>query len=200
MIALDSAQAPETSTPTTPRPTIQRYQFVRDLFELLIWIGAIYALVNLSTVRFVVDGQSMEPNFHDNDYLIVSRVNYLFGDPQRGDIIVFHYPGDPKEDYIKRVIGTPGDTVEIRDTFVYVNGEQLNEPYINEPCNTYHCANETTVLESDEYFVMGDNRNHSSDSRSFGVVKREYIVGEVMVRYWPFSDWGLVNHINYPGD
>lgn len=159
---------------------------------------AIYALVNLATVRFVVDGPSMEPNFQDNQYLMVSRIHYLFNEPERGDIIVFHYPEQVTDDYIKRIIGIPGDTIEFRDARVYINGEIMGEPYINEPCAPRNCADETWQLDSDEYFVMGDNRNHSRDSRIFGAIRREHIVGEVIARYWPPGAWGLVNHINYP--
>ena len=159
---------------------------------------AIYALVNLATVRFVVDGPSMEPNFQDDQYLMVSRIHYLFNEPERGDIIVFHYPEQVTDDYIKRIIGIPGDTIELRDARLYINGEIIDEPYINEPCAPRNCAEETWQLDPDEYFVMGDNRNHSRDSRIFDAIRRDHIVGEVIARYWPPGAWGLVNHINYP--
>jgi signal peptidase I len=134
----------------------------------------------------------MQPNFHTGQFLIVSRVNYLLGEPQRGDIVVFQYPLNPQEDYIKRVIGLPGETVEIRETLVYVNGALLDEPYINEPCTPTHCADRVWELTTDEYFVMGDNRNHSSDSRAFGAVPQRLIIGEALIRYWPPQDWGFV--------
>lgn len=183
-----------------PRPRLQRFSLFREILDLVVLIGAIYALVNLTTVRFIVQGPSMQPTFEESQFLIVSRVNYLLGEPEHGDIIVFHYPGNPDEDYIKRVIGLPGDVVEIRDTQVYVNGTALDEPYINEPCQPAYCDDNTWELGSDEFFVMGDNRNRSSDSRSFGPVLQEYIVGEVLIRYWPPDAWGLVSKINYPGD
>lgn len=183
-----------------PRPKLQRFSAWRELVDLIILIGAIYALVNLATVRFIVQGPSMQPTFHDDQFLIVSRVNYLLGDPERGDIVVFHYPGNIAEDYIKRVVGLPGDVVEIRDTQVLVNGEVQSEPYINEPCQPTRCQDVMWELGPDQYFVMGDNRNRSRDSRDFGPVQREYIVGEVLIRYWPPSDWGVVSQINYPGD
>jgi len=183
-----------------PRPRLPRWGGLRELLDLIVLIGAIYALVNLATVRFIVQGPSMQPNFQDGQFLIVSRVNYLVGNPERGDIIVFHYPGDTEQDYIKRVIGTPGDTVEIIDTLVHVNGELLDEPYINEPCTENSCADNQWELGADEYFVMGDNRNRSSDSRSttVGLVNREFIVGEVLLRYWPPEDIGIVSQIAYP--
>lgn len=184
-----------------PRPSLHRRGFSREILETIVLIGAIYALVNLASVRFIVEGPSMQPNFHTGQVLVVSRVNYLMGTPNRGDIVVFNPPGQSPDEppYIKRVIGLPGDTVEIRDTKVYVNGEEMDEPYIDEPCTPERCPNKTWTLGADEYFMMGDNRNHSSDSRVFSTpVTRNHIIGEALVRYWPPSDWGLVNHIRYP--
>ncbi|MDX2075302.1 MAG: signal peptidase I [bacterium] len=189
---------PSTTPTRVPRPRLGRWSAMREMLDLIVLIGAIYALVNLSTVRFVVRGSSMEPTFQDDQLLLISRMNYLLADPQRGDIVVFHYPNAPSEDYIKRIIGLPGETVEIRETFVYVNGVKLDEPYINEPCTQYSCPDKILELGADEYFVMGDNRNRSSDSRSFNAVKRQFFVGEVVIRYWPPPDWGIVDSINFP--
>jgi signal peptidase I len=183
-----------------PRPRLKRSGFLREILDLIVLVGAIYALVNLATVRFVVDGPSMEPSFYNGQFLIVSRVSYLVSDPQRGDVVVFHYPRNTEEDYIKRVIGLPGDTVEIRDTEVYVNGQQLEEPYINEPCRPERCRDSVWELGPDEFFVMGDNRNRSQDSRDFSAVPREFVVGQVFVRYWPPTDWGLVGSFSYSGN
>jgi len=195
----ETTAEPQAQPPVAlPRPAIRRWDALREIIELVVLICAIYALVNLATVRFIVQGPSMQPTFYTRQFLIVSRVNYLLGDPQRGDIVVFHYPGNPDEDYIKRVIGLPGETVEIRNQQVYVNGTALNEPYINEACTEDMCNDETWELGPDEYFVMGDNRNHSSDSRRFGPVNRRYLVGEVLIRYWPPSDWGIVHQIGFP--
>lgn len=180
-----------------PRPSLRAPAFLREVLDRVILILAIYALINMASVRYVVDGISMEPNFHDSEFLIVSRVNYLLGKPDHGDIVVFHFPDNPREDYIKRVIGVPGDTVEIRDTQVYVNGNLLDEPYINEPCNDLSCDDGIWQLAPDEYFMMGDNRNRSSDSRIFGPVQREYIIGEVVFRYWPLEDVGLMHQYGY---
>lgn len=177
------------------RPRLQTQKFgrtFREIAETLVLIGVLYALVNLASGRFVVDGASMQPNFWGGQFLIVSRVHYLLQEPQRGDIIVFEYPQNPQEDYIKRVIGVPGDTVEIRDTQVFVNGEQLVEPYINEPCQSSRCRNNMWELGADEFFMMGDNRNHSTDSREFGPVARHFIVGKALLRYWPPQDWGII--------
>jgi signal peptidase I len=184
-----------------PRPTLRRRGFLREGIETLVLIGAIYALVNLASVRFIVEGPSMQPNFHTGQVLVVSRVNYLLGNPKRGEIVVFNPPGQPPDEppYIKRVIGLPGETVEIRDAKVYINGKALEEPYINEPCTPDRCPDRTWQLGANEYFMMGDNRNHSSDSRVFSTpVTRERIIGEALIRYWPPPDWGLVSHIRYP--
>ncbi len=180
------------------RPRLHRNGFLRELVETVLLIAAIYALVNLATARFIVDGPSMQPSFETGQFLIVSRLNYLFGEPEYGDIVVFHYPNNPSDDYIKRVIGLPGDTVEIIGTQVYVNGDALTEDYINEPCRESRCRDASWALEGDEYFVMGDNRNHSSDSRAFGPVKREFIVGEALVRYWPPTEWAWLDGLKYP--
>jgi signal peptidase I len=182
-----------------PRPRLQfpnSLQTLREIGETIALIAVIYTLVNLASARFIVDGPSMQPNFKTGQFVLVSRVNYLLGEPQRGDVVVFKFPGNPQEDYIKRVIGTPGDTVEIRSALVYVNGVQLDEPYINEPCLPSHCVDNVWKLGADEYFVMGDNRNHSSDSRAFGVVKRNLIIGEALLRYWPPQYWGIVRSYN----
>jgi len=196
----------ETETPALPatvqRPNLRQHGYGREIIETIILIGAIYALVNLATVRFIVEGPSMQPTFHTGQVLMISRVNYLFGNPQRGQVIVFNAPGKPATEppYIKRVIGLPGELVEVRDMKVYINGQELYEPYINEPCTAGSCPNRTWQLGEDEYFFMGDNRNHSLDSRSFGGVKRERVIGEALVRYWPPQDWGIVGTLNYPAD
>lgn len=181
------------------RPRIRRFDALRELIDLVVLIGAIYALVNLATVRFVVQGPSMEPTFEDNQFLIVSRIHYLFGDPQRGDVIVFHNPDEPSEDYIKRVIGIPGDTITFEDTRVLVNGVMIDEPYTNGDCLRTQCPDldEPVVLGADEYYVMGDNRNRSRDSREIGVIQRQQIVGRVLIRYWPPTDWGIIAGADY---
>jgi len=183
-----------------PRPRLYRWQTLWEIIQTVFMIVAVYALVELATPRFYVEGRSMQPNFYDGQRLIVSRVNYLFGNPGRGDIIVFQVPGKPESDppLIKRVIGLPGETVTIRDTLVYVNGVQLDEPYIKEPCDKYHCEDNSWELGPDEYFFMGDNRNNSNDSRRFGPVSHEYIIGEALIRYWPPSDWGIVAQVGFP--
>jgi signal peptidase I len=178
-----------------PRPRLHRPGFIRELLSTLIFIIAIYALAELAIPRSNIDGPSMQPNLWAGQYLVISRVAYLFSDPQRGDIAVFQRPDyDEKQPrLIKRVIGLPGDTVEIRDKLVYVNGKQLDEPYfINKPCNR-SCEDNTWALGQDQYFMMGDNRNNSTDSRSFGPIDRSAIVGRAVFRYWPLTEIGVLN-------
>lgn len=140
----------------------------------------------------------MEPHFQTGQFLIISRLNYLFGQPERGDIVVFHFPDNPQEDYIKRVIGLPGEQVRIYQAQVLINGVLLDEPYLSEPCQPQRCSDNSWQLGPDEYFFLGDNRNHSSDSRDFGPVPRQFIVGEVLFRYWPLNALSNVTKIAYP--
>lgn len=181
-----------------PQPRIrQKPSFVREIIETVLLIAAIYAFVNLATARFVVDGNSMLPNFETDQFIIVSRLSYILGDPQRGDVVVFHYPEQPDRDFIKRLIGLPGETVTIQDGLVYINGHRLDEPYIENFCRGKSCDGEWTVGEH-EYFVLGDNRGASKDSQDFGPVDRKYLVGRAFVRYWPPQDWGLIKHWDFP--
>ncbi len=138
---------------------------------------------------FFVKGQSMEPNFETGDYLIINELSYRLGDPQRGDIAVFKYPADPSQRFIKRIIGLPGETVEVKEGKIIIHnadGEQvLNEssylPNIETPGNI------SLELKKNQYFVLGDNRIASFDSRSWGPLPRENIIGKVAFRAWPFA-------------
>jgi signal peptidase I len=166
------------------------FGLLREVVETLLLAGVIWAIVNFASARFVVDGSSMEPNLHTGQFLIVDRLSYRFGEPERGDIVVFEYPGLPEKDYIKRIIGLPGEEVSIHDNVVYVNGRSLDEPYIRTPTS----YTGTWTVGPDQYFVLGDNRNNSSDSHDWGMLDRELIVGKAWLSYWPISEWGLVEH------
>ena len=193
-----------TLTETKPRPNLQRPTFVREILETIILIGLVYTLVNLATVRFYIEGPSMQPNFWAGQFLIVSRVNYMLGNPQRGDIVVFDPPGDDgtADDplLIKRLIGLPGEHISFQDGQVLVNGTALNEPYIKEACRVSSCtsSSQTYDLQADQYFFMGDNRNNSRDSRVFGPITKDRIIGEAVVRYWPPDAWGIVTRYKFP--
>lgn len=144
---------------------------------------------------FFVKGESMEPNFQNGNYLIVDEISYRLREPQRGEVIVFKYPLNPSQRYIKRIIGLPGETVQIKEGKVNVynsNGvpQILNENYLPEFFNT--SGNNEIQLSQDEYFVLGDNRNFSSDSRRWGTLPKENIIGRVLVRVWPFASLTMV--------
>jgi signal peptidase I len=133
----------------------------------------------------------MEPSLHDGQYLIASKVTYWLHPPERGDVVVLQPPQDQSSvPYIKRLVGLPGDVVEVRDDRVWVNGVALNEPYISAP-PTY--AGSWVVSES-EYFVLGDNRNNSSDSHAWGLLPRNHILGKAIFCYWPPESWGTIPH------
>ncbi|MCI8308179.1 MAG: signal peptidase I [Lachnospiraceae bacterium] len=166
----------------------------------------IYALIILVFVflvpRYVfqmtiVDGESMTNTLQDKDRLFVDKISYRFSEPDRFDIIVFYpYGRDDTDDYyVKRIIGLPGETVQIKDSVIYINNEPLEENYRKEPYMAYNgIADDPLVLGEDEYFVLGDNRNGSTDSRDpdTGPVKRENIDGHVVLRVYPFSEFGLM--------
>lgn len=153
---------------------------------------------------FYVKGSSMEPNFHNQDYLIVDEISYRFREPLRGEVVVFRYPRQPQEYFIKRIIALPGEKVRIKDGNVTVynkenpQGLQLKEKYLPNDFKTYSRNEKIINLANDEYFVLGDNRNFSKDSRSFGAVNRSFLVGKVLFRGWPLDDIKLFNKNSLP--
>ena len=138
----------------------------------------------------MVDGISMQPGLNNDQYVLVNKLSYLFHAPERGDVIVFHWPVDTNKDLIKRVIGVPGDVIVIDNKTVRVNGVLLNEPYISAPANP---AGNTWVVPPNHYFVMGDNRQVSDDSRDWGFVPKSYIIGKAVFVYWPLNSWHFIN-------
>jgi signal peptidase I len=151
---------------------------------------------------FFVSGKSMEPNFHNGDYLIVNEISYKFSDPKRGDVIVFRYPKRPAEFFIKRIVGLPGERIEIKDNKITIynndhpGGFVLDESkYI--PFNISTTGSFTVNLKNDEYYVLGDNRVASADSRIWGVLERRFIVGRAWIRAWPFGDFAVFEGIEY---
>jgi len=160
--------------------------FFIELLQVVIVALAIIIPVRYYFIKpFYVKGASMEPSFFDNEYLVIDEISYRFKEPIRGEIIVFKYPRDPKQFFIKRIIGLPGETVQITGNQVFVNGEEIDEPYLNPDTETK--GESVITLQSDEYFVLGDNRSFSLDSRNFGPLKREFIVGKTWIRGWPFD-------------
>lgn len=149
---------------------------------------------------FVVEGSSMEPNFHNGEYLLVNKLSYRIAQPHRGDVIVFHPPTSPGVNYIKRIIALPGETVEIKGGEIFVNQAKVDEPYIPSELTLVRnsqAANLKATLQDNEYFVLGDNRDHSSDSREWGNVPRENIVGKAWIVIFPIKNFGLVFHPSY---
>ncbi len=166
---------------------------------LLVVLIAVYLVIIYVGQRTEVSGSSMEPTLKDGDNLIVDKISYRFNDPQRFDIIVFPFQYQKDTYYIKRIIGLPGETVQIdEEGRIYINGTILEESYGKEIIaeDRRGLASEPIVLGPDEYFVMGDNRNHSSDSRvpEVGNIKRSQIIGRAWVRIWPFSAFGFIKH------
>ena len=160
--------------------------FAWEVAKLLILAVIIVAPIRLFIFEpFFVDGDSMEINFQDRDYLIIDKFSYITGSPGRGEVIIFKYPVNPSKKYIKRVIGLPGETVKISGGKVYINEDRLDESeYLD---NTYTSGNLIMELSEKEYFVMGDNRNNSSDSRAWGSVPEDNILGKVLARILPFA-------------
>jgi signal peptidase I len=163
-----------------------------ELIQTLLIAGVLFFGVNLTTARIRVDGSSMEPGLHNNDLVVVNRLAYQADLPTRGDIIVFRYPYSPDRRFIKRLIGLPGDHVFVRDGTLYVNGMALEEPYISAPPE----YDGSWVVGPGEVFVLGDNRNNSSDSQNWGMLPLEEIIGKAILVYWPPSDLGVIPHYN----
>ena len=162
----------------------------REMVESVVPALVIVLVVNVFLAQATrVEGQSMEPNLHNNERLIIEKVTYRFRDPRRGDIVVLRRANRTSEPLIKRVIGVPGDTVSIQAGTVYINGQSLDEPYLNQ--QTWGDMSPRLVPE-EHVFVLGDNRRASNDSRAFGVVAYDDIVGHAWIRYWPPSDAGLI--------
>jgi signal peptidase I len=161
--------------------------------ELVITIGlalAIFLLLQTTIQSSIVEGSSMQPGLENNQRLIVVKAVYYFREPQRGDIIIIHPPNQPEKQWVKRVIGMPGDTVEIKDHIVYVNGAALTEPYIKDEPNY---TMKPYTVEENHYFVLGDNRNNSTDSHYRWTVDKKSVVGEAWLRFWPLNQWGIVH-------
>lgn len=170
---------------------------VRELVETLLLTLVIFLLIRFAMQNFRVEGFSMEPNFHDGQFLLVNKIEYMLHAPQRGDVIVFRYPLQPTRDFIKRIIGVPGDQVDIKNSHIFVNGEPLREGYrLN--LGSYNYG--PVTMGAEEYFVLGDNRNNSSDSHSWGMLPVKNIIGKAWFSYWPPQWIGVIPHFSYAAD
>lgn len=185
----------QTNTPLPPQNSEPPPSYlVREIMETLLFTFFVVFFVRSATQNFLIEGSSMLPTLEEEQYVIVNKLVYYLEEPERGDIVVLHYPNDRSRDFIKRIIGLPGDTVEIRNSEVRVNGALLTEPYISAPPNN----NDTWTVPADHFFVVGDNRPSSSDSRAWSYLPREDLIGRAWVVYWPPRDWKQIPHFAHP--
>ena len=169
----------------------KRYRLVREVIETIVLTILMFLVIRLAVQNFNIEGMSMEPTLHDKELILVDKWSYLFHAPTRGDVIVFVAPPEPTQDYIKRIVAVPGDTITIRDTTVIVDGARLNETYVDpkRQGNLYAYKTISNILvPPDDYFVLGDNRIGSSDSRNWGFVPRANIIGRAALVYWPLGE------------
>lgn len=209
-------------TSTAPAVPSNELRFLRELVEMVVFVVILFLLVRGVVQNFLIEGQSMEPNLHSGEFILVNKLSnvhfdlnaprrlfdpnipadivYPLGMPTYGQVVVFEYPNDPSKDYIKRVIGLPGDVIDIRDGLVYVNGTQLDEPFLQGAPTYCHqgddCASGTVEVPAGMLFVLGDNRENSSDSREWGGLPLERVIGQAWVVYWPSQNIGPIIH--YP--
>lgn len=166
-----------------------------DVLETLLLTIIFYAVLSTFIGRYKVLSVSMEPRLYEGEYLLISKQTHKIWPLKRGDVVVFRYPRNLNKNYIKRLIGLPGEKIELRDGKLYVNDEFAPEPWLVEPMQG---AFGQWSLNEDEYFFMGDNRNNSSDSRAWGPVKSQYIIGQALFCYWPVRCWGFIQHGSNP--
>ena len=168
-----------------------------ELVETIVFTLVIYVLVRTFLFEnYRVVGHSMIPTLEDNQFLVVSKLDYRLHEPRRGDIIVFRDPRDGDRKLIKRIIGLPGETVQIQNGQVFVNDQRLNEPYIP---SLGRYTQPPMPIPGTQYYVLGDNRNNSSDSHNWGTLPKEKIVGKAWLSYWPPELWGVMPHAEYSG-
>lgn len=207
-----------TQTTGQPSKPVSELRYIRELAEMVIFVVILFFLVRGVVQNFLIEGQSMEPNLHSGQFILVNKLaNFHFdlnapqrlfgkdvppeivfpiGMPTYGEVVVFEYPNDPSKDYIKRVIGLPGDTIEFRDAMVFVNGQQLVEPYLQGAPTYCHqgdeCATSIITVAPNTLFVLGDNRENSSDSREWGGLPFDRVIGQAWVVYWPYHTIGPI--------
>lgn len=177
----------------------QLIEFVMDILETVVFIGSLFIVTYLFVLQpNQVKGASMDPTFNTGDYIFTSKVTYKLRKPQRGDVVVFKSPKNPDIEYIKRVIGVPGDKVTINDGQIYLNDKKLNESYLQVATNTweggYMKNGEPVIVPEDHLLVLGDNRPRSSDSREFGPIPFSSVIGQVFYRYFPAGKMGPIKN------
>lgn len=182
---------------TAPAETSSASSLLREVAEVVVLAIILYFGISFAVQAVHVEGLSMYATLDDNDYLIANKIDYRLHPPQRGDIIILRPPTDNSKDFIKRVIALPGEKLLIRDGYVYINGHLLHEPYLPEAWTTLNnpapwSVGDGAVIPANEYFVMGDNRNRSQDSRIFGPISRDRIDGRAWFRIWPLDHFGNI--------
>src|ERR1700687_934658 len=179
-----------------PAPTSAASSLLREVFEVVVLAVILYLGISFAVQAVHVEGLSMYATLDDNDYLIANKIDYRLHAPQRGDIVILRPPADNSKDFIKRVIALPGETLLIRDSVVYINGHRLDEPYLPEAWTNLNNWSPGgpggTVMPANKYFVIGDNRNKSQDSRYFGPIGRDRIDGRAWFRIWPMNYFGNI--------
>ncbi len=188
---------PERLTPREKTAPAQKpfwRRAVREIAETLVLTLIAFVLIRALIQNFRIEGASMEPNFHDGQFLIVDKVSYHFQKPQRGDVVVFVFPNNPARDFIKRIVGLPGDRIQVVHGQVNVNGQWIAEPYPLNP-GTYFFSE--AVVGDDELFVLGDNRNYSSDSHTWGMLPMKNVIGKAWASYWPAELIGWVQTYSF---
>lgn len=166
---------------------------LRELIETVVLALILFLVIRQVVQNYRIESHSMEPNFYEGQFVLVNKLAYKLGTPHRGEVLVFHNPTNTKEDYIKRIIGLPGDQVEIVGDTIFINGQLLPQPYthnLNPAGSNYG----PVVVPDNSLFVMGDNRPRSSDSRAIGPIGENLVVGQAWLRIWPLNLFGLVNH------
>jgi signal peptidase I len=172
---------------------LKHSHLAREIIETLALTLIIFLVIHFTVQNYQVDGTSMQSGLVNNEYVLVNKLAYLFHPPERGDVIVFRFPLDTTKNLIKRVIGLPGDVIQVTSSSVEVDGVILHEPYVKVSVNP--TGNKWVVPQGD-YFVMGDNRQASYDSRDWGFVPKDYIIGKAVMVYWPLNSWQFIN--TYP--
>lgn len=179
----------------------KRYRLVREVIETIVLTLLMFLIIRFAVQNFNVEGPSMEPSLHNNELILVDKWTYLFHPPERGDVVVFIAPNHPSQDYVKRIIGVPGDRITIKNTDVYVNGVKLSETYVAaiDQGNIFDYKHINNLLvPANDYFVLGDDRLRSSDSRDWGFVPRKNVIGRVALVYWPLQtdNYGFLPNVS----
>lgn len=193
LVASAESPALETGNSTDAIQQISAWSLLRELVETVVLALILFLVIRQVIQNYRIESHSMEPNFYEGQFVLVNKLAYKLGEPQRGEVLVFHNPGNPDEDYIKRIIGLPGDTVEVVGDTVMINGQELPEPFPHNQ-NPEGSYSGPTIVPDGTLFVMGDNRPNSSDSRRIGTIPEDLVVGKAWLRVWPFNQFGLIEH------